>query len=180
MDSHKPVHAMLPGLGQRSIKTALAAALLALLYLPLGRNPTFACIGVIFGMGNGMEDSKKSGGNRLIGTVIGGLLGIGILGVENRIFPSGNDYFKIALIFCGIIFLVWISVTFKWPGAVQPGGVVLCIILFDTPTHHIAYALSRIFDTAVGVIFAIIINQVFTRSRIDKWLKREASQEGGE
>lgn len=177
MNSHRPIRAVIPGLGQRSLKTALATAMLALLYLPFGGDPTFACIGVIFGMGNGMEDSKKSGGNRLIGTVIGGLLGIGIFWLEHRIFPEGNYYAKILLVFAGVILLVWSSVTFKWPGAVQPGGVVLCIILFNTPAHHIAYAFSRMFDTAVGVVFAIAGNSLFPRSRVDRWLKREAEEE---
>lgn len=172
MRNHQPVHAAVPGLGQRSIKTALAAAILALLYMPFGGNPTFACIGVIFGMGSDIEDSKKSGGNRLIGTIIGGFLGLGTFWVEHAVFAEGNYYFKIALVFLGVILLVWSSVAFRWPGAVQPGGVVLCIILFNTPANHIAYAFSRMIDTAVGVIFAIAVNAFFTRERVDRWLKR--------
>ncbi|WMI81165.1 FUSC family protein [Anaerotignum sp. MB30-C6] len=177
MKSHKPIHAIIPGLGQRSLKTAFAAAILALIYHPFGGDPTFACIGVIFGMGNGMEDSKISGGNRLIGTIIGGLLGLGIYWVEHWVFPSGNYYLKVALIFFGLILLVCSSVTFKWPGAVQPGGVVLCIILFNTPTNYTAYAFGRMFDTAIGVIFAIAVNELLKRNRIDRWLKREVREE---
>lgn len=131
-------------------------------------------------MGNGIDDSKKSGGNRLIGTIIGGLLGTGIYGLENWLFPNGNYYLKVDLVFLGIIILVYLSVTFKWPGAVQPGGVVLCIILFDTPANHIAYALGRMFDTAIGVIFAIAVNKFLNRNRIDRWLKREIAEETGE
>lgn len=41
-----PVH-----VGQRNVKTALSASLCALIYYFLGRNPAFACIGAIFGMG---------------------------------------------------------------------------------------------------------------------------------
>lgn len=179
MNSHRPVHAMIPGLGQRGLKTALATAILALIYLPFDRDPTFACIGVIFGIGSDMEDSKRSGGNRLIGTIIGGLLGIGILWTEHWIFPNGNYYLKVALIFLGIILLIWASVAFKWPGAVQPGGVVLCIILFNTPADHIAYAFGRMFDTAIGVVFAIAVNQILRRSRVDRWLKRKVREESG-
>ena len=37
-------------------------------------------------------------------------------------------------------------------GGVQPGGVVLCILLFNTPVDtYISYALNRIFDTGVGM-----------------------------
>ena len=63
-------------IGVRSFKTAFTCLLCALVYLLIDRNPTFACIGVIFGMGSAFGDSKLNGGNRLIGTVIGGFLGI--------------------------------------------------------------------------------------------------------
>lgn len=128
-------------------------------------------------MGNDIEDSKKCGGNRLIGTIIGGFLGIAILWIEYLIFLERSYYLRVTFIFFGVILLVWSSVVFRWPGAVQPGGVVLCIILFDTPANHIAYALSRMIDTAAGVVFAIIVNQLLHRDRIDKWFKREISDE---
>ena len=171
--NHQPIHAIIPGLGLRSIKTALSVAILALIYLPFNANPTFACIGVIFGMGSDMDNSKKSGGNRLIGTIIGGFLAMCLFWIEHSFFAEGNYYVRVALTFVGIILLVCSSVIFKWPGAVQPGGVVLCIILFNTPSNHIAYAFGRMFDTAVGVIFALTVNAYFSRERIDRLLKRK-------
>ena len=77
--SIKPVK--IPGVGMRNVKTALAAAFCALAYYFIGRSPAFACIGAIFGMGSDMEDSRKNGGNRLFGTLIGGLLGTAKSGV---------------------------------------------------------------------------------------------------
>ena len=71
----------LPRVGLRNLKTALAATLCAILYAIVGRNPTFACIGAIFGMGADMNDSWESGANRLIGTVLGGVLGLGLFWV---------------------------------------------------------------------------------------------------
>lgn len=118
--------------GWRTIKTAVTAILVAVVYCLLERNPAFACIGVIFGLGTDMPDSIKNGGNRLFGTLIGGLLAIVVL-----------------ILLC----------QYFWPGGVQPGGVVLCIVLFSTPVEtYVAYALNRIFDTAVGVIVALLVN----------------------
>lgn len=52
MEEHNPIHAPIPGLGQRSIKTAIVATLIVLIYAVIpDHNPTFACIGAIFGMG---------------------------------------------------------------------------------------------------------------------------------
>ena len=37
--------------------------------------------------------------------------------------------------------------------------VVLCIVLFSTPIEtYMSYALNRIFDTAIGVIAALLVN----------------------
>ena len=126
--------------GWRTIKTAVTAMLVALVYSLIGRNPAFACIGVIFGMGTDMPDSIKNGGNRLFGTLIGGLLSIVVL-----------------ILLC----------QYFWPGGVQPGGVVLCIVLFSTPVEtYVSYALNRILDTAVGVIAALLVNYLLPRRRV--------------
>ena len=54
-----------------------------------------------------------------------------------------------------------------WPGVVQPGGVVLCIVLFSTPVEtYVSYSLNRIFDTAVGVIVALLVNYFLPRERV--------------
>lgn len=88
-------------------------------------------------------------------------------------FPGGNYFFRLPILFLGIVILVAVSVQFRWPGAVQPGGVVLCIILFNTPAHHIAYALDRMLDTGIGVVAALAVNLILPRQRLDRWLHLE-------
>ena len=77
-------------IGMRNVKTALSATLCALLYLPFNRNPTFACIGAIFGMGNDMGHSWLNGGNRLFGTIIGGFLGMFLFRLYIIFCPDGG------------------------------------------------------------------------------------------
>lgn len=161
----------LPRVGLRNLKTALSATLCATLYFLIRRNPTFACIGAIFGMGSDMEDSLRSGGNRLIGTVIGGLLGMGLFWVYLFLAPYGGRVWLLPLLFIGVVILIVCAQLFHWPGAVQPGGVVLCIILFNTPVDtYVSYALNRIVDTGVGVLFSLGINLLLPRERLDRWL----------
>ena len=45
-------------IGQRNLKTALAATLCAIGYFLIDRNPTFACIGAIFGVGSDTPTGK--------------------------------------------------------------------------------------------------------------------------
>lgn len=156
--------------GMRNIKTALAATLCALLYLPFGRNPTFACIGAVFGMGSDMENSQLHGGNRLFGTAIGGLLGMALFRFYIIFYPDGGTHpLILLLLFAGVVILILISQN-VWPGAVQPGSVVLCILLFNTPVEtYVSYSLNRILDTGVGVVIALAINYVMSKERIDRW-----------
>lgn len=173
MEEHHSVHAPIPGLGLRSIKTALAVLLTALLYaLPfLSNDPTFACIGAIFGMGADMEESRRNGGNRFFGTVIGGFLGLLLYWLEHLFFPEGSYWLRLPLVFLGTMILISLCVFFRWPGGVQPGGVVLCIILFSTPAHHIDYALHRMIDTGIGVFIAFMVNYLLPRRRLERWFR---------
>lgn len=173
----KAVHAPLGGLGMRSVKTAIAATLTAFLYAFSQRNPTFACIGAVFGMGSDLENSVLSGGNRVMGTVIGGFIGLGVFWLEHQVFPTGNYWVRLPLLFLGIITLICLSVYFRWPGGVQPGSVIMCIILFNTPSDHIAYALDRMADTAIGVIIALCVNQLLPRTRLERWLHLKDQRE---
>lgn len=155
--SIKPVK--IPGVGMRNVKTALAAAFCALAYYFVGRSPAFACIGAIFGMGSDMEDSRKNGGNRLFGTLIGGLLGMLLFRIYLIFKPDGAyTLWLVPLTFIGTVILI-VLCQMVWVGGVQPGGVVLCILLFNTPTDtYITYAMNRILDTGIGVLAAIFVN----------------------
>lgn len=160
-------------IGMRNIKTAIAAAFCALLYYFLHRTPTFACIGAIFGMGSDLQSSKLQGGNRLFGTVIGGVIGMALFRFYLIFYPDGAEsLLMVPLTFIGIVLLIIICQIF-WHGGVQPGGVMLCILLFSTPADsYISYALNRIFDTAVGVLIALLINSIFPGGFTFQWLER--------
>lgn len=160
-------------IGLRSIKTALTAALCAFLYLLVDRNPTFACIGAIFGLGSDMGSSRLNGGNRFFGTVIGGVLGILLFRIYICFYPDGKTRLLMLLfVFVGVLLLIVTSQIFRWVGAIQPGGVVLCIILFNTPVDsYISYSLNRIFDTGVGVAAALLVNWLLPAHRLHRWLE---------
>ena len=158
--------------GLRNIKTAFAATLCALIYFMFDRNPTFACIGAVFGMGNDMSGSRLGGGNRLFGTIIGGLLGMGLFRIYIIFYPEGGRYpLMLLLLFIGVVLLILTSQIVGWPGAIQPGGVMLCIILFNTPVStYITYSINRIVDTGLGVVVALAVNYFLPRERLVKWL----------
>ena len=171
MDGRKPLP--LPHIGLRNLKTALSASLCAFFYYFIDRNPTFACIGAVFGMGTDIEHSKLHGGNRLFGTIIGGFLGMGLFRVYLIFYPDGeNRLLLVPLLFVGVIILILLA-QFFWVGAVQPGGVVLCIVLFNTPVDtYVSYAINRMFDTGVGVAMSLLINWLLPRERLEPWVNK--------
>ena len=158
----------------RNVKTAFAATLCALIYLPLQRNPTFACIGAVFGLGSDMGNSWLNGGNRLFGTIFGGLLGMALFSIYIQFYPEGGFHpLILPLLFVGVILLIIVSLVFHWPGAIQPGGVMLCILLFNQPVDtYVAYSLNRIFDTGIGVLIAMGVNLLLPRERVVRWLEK--------
>lgn len=162
----------LPHVGLRTLKTALAATLCALAYYFIDRSPAFACIGAIFGLGFDEFDSRLNGGNRLFGTIIGGLIGMGLFRFYLLFYPQGGRHFLLVpLTFVGTVLLILLCQMF-WVGGVQPGGVVLCILLFNTPVEtYVSYALNRILDTAVGVMAALLVNRLLPRERLQGWLR---------
>ena len=164
--------------GWRTIKTAVSAMLVAIVYCLIGRNPAFACIGVIFGLGYDMEDSIKNGGNRLFGTLIGGLLSIVVFRFYLIFFPQGGHTVFLAVLLGFAIVILILLCSYFWPGGVQPGGVVLCIVLFSTPVdRYIPYALNRILDTSVGVIVALAVNYFLPRERVVCWWEKVTGRE---
>ena len=166
---HNPLH-----IGMRNIKTALAATICAVIYFIFDQNPTFACIGAIFGMGGDMGSSKLSGGNRFFGTVIGGFIGMLLFRVYIEFVPQGGYHpLLLVMLFVGVVLLILTSTAFHWAGAIQPGGVVLCIILFNTPVDtYISYSLNRMLDTGIGVAIALLINYLLPRERMVRWLEK--------
>ena len=118
--------------GQRNIKTALAATLCALVYFLVERNPTFACIGAIFGLGSDMDNSRLNGGNRFFGTIIGGVLGMLLFRLYIVFYPDGSMHLPMLLfLFAGVVALILTSVIKLFKGAVKdwPTRIIYAIVL---------------------------------------------------
>ena len=168
----------IPKIGMRNVKTCIAVGLCALIYAFFPNNsPAFACIGAIFGMGSDLQNSKLNGGNRFFGTIIGGLIGMALFRIHLFFYPQGgHTWLLVPLSFIGTMLLIVLCQMF-WVGGVQPGGVVLCIVLFNTPVdNYISYALWRMFDTGIGVLMALLVNSCFPGGFTFQWTERLFTQ----
>lgn len=152
----------LPKLGLRNIKTAVAVTLCMIIFDLIHRdNPFFACVASVFCMKDTVSNSISMGKNRILGTMLGGIIGI-IL-----IFLCTNFQYlysiKSLVTGIGISISIYICTILKKPESVIVSCIVISGIMinYDSQVNSYVYAINRSIDTAIGVIVAIIINKYF-------------------
>lgn len=157
----------LPKVGLRVLKTCLSCLIVALIYKYLlnGRNPCFACIGAVYGLGNQFQDGFRNGFNRFVGTLIGGLLVIPFYWLYiNTPFGIPDAIWLILGLFC----VMYVHIAAGASSAIQPGTVVYFVVMFTQPvTGYVGYTISRIIDTGVGAIISLVIS-VISKTERDK------------
>ena len=130
---------------------------LAYEFLLDNRNPCFACIGAVFGMGTLLRDGMKFGGNRFIGTLLGGLVVIPVYGLTLH-YPTLRYLWLILGLFC----VIYLNLMLGTGAAIHPGSVVFFVVMFTVNTdRYISYTIARIIDTGVGVVVSLVINWFF-------------------
>lgn len=154
----------LPKVGMRIFKTLGAVLLVCAAYGLLGgRNPCFACIGAVFGMGSFWREGVRRGGNRFLGTLLGGLVVIPFYWLyTNRPFGLPGHLYLVLGLFC----VIYINLLFGAHSAIQPAAVVYFVVMFTvTKDRYVSYTIARILDTGIGVLAGLAINRLFPSPR---------------
>lgn len=157
----------LPKVGLRVVKTCISCLIVAVIYEYVlgGRNPCFACIGAVYGMGNDFKNGVQHGFNRFVGTLLGGLLVIPFYWLYTHTpFGISDTVYLILGLFC----VIYLHLLCGAHSAIQPGTVVYFVVMFTQPaTGYVSYTIARIIDTGVGAIVSWIISATH-RSSSDK------------
>lgn len=147
----------LPKIGARNFKTALSILLCIVILKVLGfQSPFYACIAAVICLTDSYESSIKTGKNRMIGTIIGGLLGM----VATIILSFYNTFwFRTIIIFVFTIAVIYLCTVLKKPGSVSIACIVLLAnLLLNRDYSNYIYTFSRIIETFIGVIIAVAVN----------------------
>lgn len=156
-----------PKVGMRTMKTAVAVVLSYLVFIPLGllfpaqysgasAAPFYACVAAVICMQSSVGRSVHQGIARLIGTAIGGALGLLILTMDTLL---SNPALLALMLGAGTVAAIWLCNLVKRPAACSISVVVLCVILFNhTGPDRYFYAINRMVETAVGVLLAVAVN----------------------
>lgn len=144
--------------GGRNLKTAFSVLLCILLFEIINRPfPFYACIAAVICVKDTWQNSFTIGKNRLIGTCIGGIIGILFIFISQTVHFLNTQSIITAL---GIIVVIHICNLVNKPGSTVIACIVLIAIMVNLKgTGPYIYALNRILDTFIGVIIALLVNR---------------------
>jgi hypothetical protein len=168
-----------PPLGMRTIKTGIcvAACLLVNQFLFTQDIALYSCFAAIVCMQSTIESTVKTGINRLIGTAIGGGLGIFLLFlVSFSAYVQLNMFVFLPL---GIIASIYLCTAIRRPGSATIAAIVLLSIFvlpYGGSESPYLNALQRIVGTVIGVLMATAINRIIAPARSKD--PRDAGGEG--
>lgn len=147
----------IPKIGQRNLKTAVAVfiCLIILPYVGFSK-PFYACIASVLSMQDTPQNSWSYGKTRLKATLLGGIVGIVFIFINQLAF---NWRFMSFITPLGIIASIYLCNLVKWKAASGTACVVYCSVLINHSDDMYIFALNRTVETAIGVLIAVLVNK---------------------
>lgn len=140
-------------IGMRTIKTGISVFLCVLAsHVFKLEYPLYASIAAVISLQGSVTDSFHTGKNRMLGTLLGALVGL----VFAIILP-GNS------IMCGIgvIIVIYILNNLKWNNSISIGCILFLVIMTNLNGNNpFLFSMNRILDTFMGIIIALLVNYI--------------------
>lgn len=141
--------------GIRTVKTALATAIALYIATQVDlKMPIMAGLSAIVTMKSSIFDSYTTSANRLLSTIVGGI----IAGIFHVVGFIGFIPMMI-----GIVLVINICNYFRWKDSITLAVMVYVMVMLYEPSApefmpYWEYTLHRLFDTFVGLIIGLLIN----------------------
>lgn len=170
----------LPGVGMRTVKTAVAVMLSYLVFVPFGLlyraelggilgqiGPMYACIACVVCMQSSLGQTMQQGISRFIGVAVGGALGVLALSLGEI---ARQPLVKTVILGLVCVAGIWVCLLIRRPTACGMACIVPCVILINdmTGVERYYYAAARIIETVVGVAIAFGVNAVLPDHRLEQ------------
>ena len=175
--------------GWRTIKSAVAVVLCFLIFLPWWGEtsaepggimsqvgPFYACIAAIICMQGSVAASVKQGLSRLFGTLAGGLIGLAAVSITMR----WDNWVVLTLAFgLSVLLTIYVCNLARQPKACAIAAIVCCsIMLSHSGEGRYLYTITRMAETAVGIIVAVAVNKILPGSSEAGTEPEEGKKEG--
>lgn len=166
----------IPGL--RIIKTVVAVLLCLLFFFSLGYyKPMHAAIACVLMMRANSDETKKVGLNRMIGTLLGGIISYFTLVIITSLKIDKTTLISPIIMSVALLISFMISKGFSLdPYVASMSGVVLLITLLghsDGLSNIFTYVSIRTLETLAGIVIAYLVNKYFD----SKWLDKDQDNE---
>jgi uncharacterized membrane protein YgaE (UPF0421/DUF939 family) len=140
-----------------TIKTGISVCIAIFIsrLLKLGY-PFFVALAIIMPIEESFSSSIRSGKNRMIGTVIGAIIGTLFV-----LIKPGNPF----LCGIGIIIIIYLCNLFKFGSSAAIGGIVFISIMVNLKGKEpLNYSINRVVDNLIGVCIVIVVNYLIPSS----------------
>lgn len=164
-------------IGMRNIKTAVAVYLCLYILEFMERDAVLASVAAIICMQPTVESSLEQGISRVLGTIMGGFVGVIFLYIINWVSYLGYsiERFYIYIIPIGIILIIQTCVLMKQTKSVSIGCIVYLTIMMNQQDagDYFWYPINRTLDTIFGIAIAILVNKYLKKPAIFNKNKKE-------
>jgi len=153
----------IPHPGWRNIKTALSVVLCLLLYHVTGQDGVLmALIAAILCMQDSVDKSLRLGIDRMKGTALGGLIGVGISLLELTALPY---VLFLLCIFVAVVLFIFLCNLIRSRSSIVIGCFVFLTIVLESGDLDNLYlgAINRTLSTFIGIGIALVVNRLIFR-----------------
>ena len=166
-------------LGLRAIKTTIAVAFCIILAIIFKREDKFyASIAAIICMCKTNSETLAAGLRRIVGTVIGGAVGLAVL-LVTRLSPNEEMINLFLCPFC-VVLIIYICNVAGRKSSVEIGTIVALGLLMSRPepySNTFMYVANRVLDTSMGILVAMFVNKFLFKARTLKDRRYDAKLE---
>ncbi len=167
----------MPKVGMRTIKTAVAVVVCYLIFLPFALLPdghllrhisaANACIAAVICMQSSIEQSLSLGVSRIVGTILGGL--VGLVGLLLDGWLGRTSLFTGLVLGGAVVLALWLCLLIKQPAACVMACVVLCVIMLaQTGADRYFYVIFRVVESIMGIAVALAVNLLLPNHHRDE------------
>ena len=160
-----------PQIGMRTIKSAIGVFLGFMIYFLRGEHgiPLYTAMAVLWCMRPYKKDSLKMAGQRITGTLIGGVYGMFMILYEQYIYEPSQfvRYCAIALL---IIPIIQTTIILNK----KSESYFACVVFLSITVNHLTdanpylFVMNRVLDTMIGIVLALVINMVELPKKYNK------------
>lgn len=147
-------------IGMRIIKTVVAVFLCGLFAYIRKESAFFSMIAALACIQNTATETIKSSVDRMIGTLIGGVVGIITVYAMNDLGVIHLDLLRYLMVALLLIPIIEISLMVKKPGCASMACMVFMCLVVDPGDKPAVYSIQRLFETFVGAALACGINML--------------------